>query len=419
MNSRTFPPNVRIFSLSFSFFAAAGLMFLTAMILGVRYLPDLAAAHGFRSPVGWTIAHTMILGFMTMLAMGASFQLVQVILQTHLFSRFLGFVQFVVYASGLMVLLPSFFHGSVAGIGIGGSLVSVAVLFYVFNLTATMIRKRKWNVFVFGLTLNLLALLLTVGLGIGMGVVSGSGWGLHLYERLFVSHLWFGLGGWMSGLIVTFSFKLLPMFFISLKKAQTEAWYIVGLFQAGIWLQAGSVWLQSGMLKFFSALCLIISIILFVRFVVAVRKNAKPLSGTIPVVAHMNVVIAAIFVFWLVLDSGLTHSARAGGWTAALVVLLVAGWFTLSILGYMARIVPFLWWAYRFHTVWQKKSKILLKDMVPERRMGIELRIYAAAVGIVAISVGLAWPPGAVIGQVAALLAAVVYLFELSKVFRH
>jgi hypothetical protein len=419
MNFRSAPPNVRIFSLSFSFFAAAGLMFLTAMILGVRYLPDVAAAHGFRSPVGWTIAHTMILGFMTMLAMGASFQLVQVILQTHLFSRLLGIAQFAVYTSGLLILLPSFFHGSVAGIGIGGSLVSVAVVLYVFNLTATMIRKRKWNVFVFGLALNLLALLFTVGFGIGMGVAGGSGWGVHLYERLFVSHLWFGLGGWMSGLIVTFSFKLLPMFFISLKKPDAEAWYIIALFQAGIWLQVGSVWLESGMMQFFSALCLIVSIVLFVRFVVAVRKSARQPGGTIPVVAHMNVAIAVIFAVWLVLDSGPIHWARAGGWTEALVVLLVAGWFTLSILGYMARIVPFLWWAYRFHTVWQKKSKVLLKDMVRERRMGIELWVYLSAVGIVAISVGWGWPPGAVIGQVAALLAAVVYLLELFRVFRY
>jgi hypothetical protein len=410
---------VHVFSLSFTFFAAACLMFIAAMILGIFFLPELIAVKGLRSPAGWTIAHMMTLGFMTMLAMGASFQLVQVILKTRLFSRFLGFVQFAAYAAGLAVLLPSFFTGRLAGIGIGGSLVAIAVLLYAFNLMATIIRRRIWNVFVLGMGLSLAALLVTVGLGTGMGIVSSSGRGLQLYDRMFLSHMWFGLGGWMSGLILTFSFKLLPMFYISLKKAETEAWYMIGLFQAGVWLQAASIWYSSGIAGFLSLLCLTISIMLFIRFILAVRKKAKPLNGTIPVVAHMNLIIAVIFELWLVFDFVMRGSAGIREWTAGFAVLLIAGWFTCNILGYLARIVPFLWWAYRFHHGWQKKSKILLKDMVKETRMGIELWIYAAAIGWVAGSIAFAWPPGSVIGLAAALVMAVVYLYELSRAFRY
>jgi hypothetical protein len=414
--SRTIPPNVHIFSLSFSFFAAAGLMFLTAMIMGIRYLP-LFVQSGLRSPAGWAVTHMMTLGFMTMLAMGASFQLIQVILQTKLFSRSLGFVQFAAYVPGLAIMLPSFFAGSSAGIGAGGSLIAVAVLLYIFNLAATLIRKQKWNVFVFGLIFNLLALLFAVCFGIGMGIYSRMGWGVLSYEQLFHSHLWFSLGGWMTGLIITFSFKLLPMFYISAKKADAEAWYIVGLFHAGIWLQVFTIWHPTDSLKIFSIACLAISIMLFSRFILLVRKHAKPLSGTVPVVANLNLVMALLFGLWLF--RGWMPADSTGEWTEALLVFLIAGWFTSNILGYLARIVPFLWWAYRFHTVWQKKSKILLKDMVPEKRMGVELWLYAAAVGAVAISIPFAWLPAAVIGQIAVLFLAAVYLFELSKVFRY
>jgi len=149
------------------------------------------------------------------------------------------------------------------------------------------------------------------------------------------------------------------------------------------------------------------------------KKKAKPLNGTIPVVAHMNLIIAVIFELWLVFDFVMRGSAGIREWTAGFAVLLIAGWFTCNILGYLARIVPFLWWAYRFHHGWQKKSKILLKDMVKETRMGIELWIYAAAIGWVAGSIAFAWPPGSVIGLAAALVMAVVYLYELSRAFRY
>jgi len=412
------PPNVRIFSLSFSFFAAAGLMFFAAMLLGVAFAPELIRA-GFRSPAGWMLSHMMILGFATMLAMGASMQIVQVLLHVHLFSRMLGFAQFAVYAIGLAILLPSYYIGSFVGIGVGGSIVTAAVLLYAFNLAATFARGRTWNVYVCGVLLSLLALLMTVGLGIAMGVVGGSGTGVQWYGRLFVSHLWFGLGGWMAGLIIAFSFKLLPMFYVSPHKAGASGWWIVGLFQVGIWLKAASVAVQADGLRLLSAGCLLAAMALFLRFMRLVKKKAKPLRGTIPVVAGMNAAVAALFGVWLVGREIWPTAARLTAWTEALVVFLVAGWFAAGILGYMARIVPFLWWAYRFHTVWQKKSKVLLSNMVPERRMGVELWMFCAAVGVTAVSIGLAWPPGAVIGQAAALITAVVYVIDLSKVFRY
>jgi hypothetical protein len=126
-----------------------------------------------------------------------------------------------------------------------------------------------------------------------------------------------------------------------------------------------------------------------------------------------------VFGLWIVIEWFFPDSAASGRRTAAFVILLIVGWFSAGILGYLAKIVPFLWWAYRFHTKWQKKSKILLVNMVPETRQQAELWLYIAAIGIVAASIVFSSPLWAVMGQAAAVILALVYAFEVSRVFRY
>jgi hypothetical protein len=209
------------------------------------------------------------------------------------------------------------------------------------------------------------------------------------------------------------------MFLVSSQKADAESWYVVGLLHTGIWLRAVSVWTSSETVKLVSVVFLLAAMAMFIRFILIVRHRARQPAGTVAVVARLHLIFAAMFGLWFVLDGVLRDSGGHEEWTEALVVWLMSGWFASCILGYLARIVPFLWWSYRFHHQWQKKSKILLKDMVREPRMGTMLWTYAASTTAVAGSIGLAWPSVAVAGLVLALIAAAAYLFELFRVFRY
>lgn len=42
--------------------------------------------------------------------------------------------------------------------------------------------------------------------------------------------------------------------------------------------------------------------------------------------------------------------------TEAILLFLIVGWFSASILGYLSKVYPFLWWAYRFRTKEEKKG---------------------------------------------------------------
>jgi hypothetical protein len=383
-----------------------------------------AGAGGLRNPAGWTIAHMILLGWVTMLAMGASFQLVQVILLAPLFSKRLGYVQYGVYVAGLLCLLPSFARGWIVGIAVGGSLVAAAMVLFAINMAVTLWRKKVWNVFALGISLSLLGLLAAAGAGLGMGYAMGTGHGIGGYDKLFASHLWLALGGWMSGLILTYSFKLLPMFYLSQQKADRQCVYVVSLFQAGIWLRVAGIWIggTAAVLNVVSAMLLIAAVILLYRFVYLVRTQAKPLEGTVPIAARLLLGVAAVFAVWLAAQLsgiGVAGGAPLDRTTTAFVVWIIEGWFSASILAYMARILPFLWWAYRFHNGWKKKSRILLGNMVAQDKLKRGLIVYLAGVGAVVLAFAFAIPGLAVAGQVIAALSVAYYLWELAKALRY
>ncbi|KIL41681.1 hypothetical protein SD70_06115 [Gordoniibacillus kamchatkensis] len=121
--------------------------------------------------------------------------------------------------------------------------------------------------------------------------------------------------------------------------------------------------------------------------------------------------------------------AAAVGWngTAALVypivstliLYLVFGWFSVSVLAYLSKIIPFLWWAFRFRSKEQKKGAVLLSDMVPQRRLTIELWIYAAGVGLLMAGNLLASSAVALTGSAIMAASAAIYMAELAKAFRY
>jgi len=101
------------------------------------------------------------------------------------------------------------------------------------------------------------------------------------------------------------------------------------------------------------------------------------------------------------------------------VYFLIVGWFSVTILSYLSKVVPFLWWAYRFHTKWSRKNVVQLADMTANRRMQIELMLYSAGVIAVALAFLLKAPSLARFGQSAAAIMSILYIAELVKVLRY
>lgn len=421
--TRKIPPNIHIFGLTFAFFSAGMVLYLFAMVTGVWLIPDLIKEQTVRGPIGWTLAHLFVLGWATMIAMGASFQLTQVILRTSLYSRLLGYVHFLVYVMGILVLSASFYFGFSPGMALGGSFVVLGVVLYVYNLTATFVHKKVWNVYIFGVGFSLLNLLVTVGLGLLMGLAFALGWMPFTYENIFAMHVWLGIVGWLAGLIITYSFKLLPMFYNSPRRAVGEAYVILGLFQAGVWLQVVAQWMEWKVLEKGSLLMILISLGIFVNFVREVRALSRKKDpkdpGTAVSVAYLLLPLTfGLALLWTIVSWFFPAGTAFSRLAEVIVIFLILGWFSATILSYLSKIVPFLWWAYRFQTKWERKSKVLLSDMTADKRMTNLLYAYLIGVVVVCAAFLLAHPVLSLVGQITAVLAALLYMIELLKVFR-
>ncbi|MEX1030392.1 MAG: hypothetical protein WDZ91_10195 [Paenibacillaceae bacterium] len=409
--------NLHILKLSMLYFSTGMIMFLVAMVCAVWILPELVRAQSMRMPDGWFLAHLLLLGWATTVAMGASFQLVQVVMRTSLFSRKMGYIQYVLYTIGYVAMITGFLAGEKL-IVIGGTSVAAAVLLYAINMVMTFIRAKEWNIFVFGVCLSIMALLLTIALGIRMGLsFAYEGYSNH-YEVILGSHLWFGIAGWLSGFIIIFSIKLLPMFYVSSKKPELSTYWLIGLFHVGVWLQALALWSNMDWVAIGGSACMYVALGWFILYVYDIRRKSRSKRpvGVVSIALHLISVIVLLFILangYDLLFRSYSHLYEI------LITIVVLGWFSPTILSYLSKILPFLWWAHRYQTKEEKKNAVLLTNMLPERRMTLELVGYVTSIAIVIVGYALVVPVLAVIGQIAAVGLSVVYLVELSRTFRY
>lgn len=415
--TRKLPPNLHIFTLTFVFFATGLFVFLAAMAVGIRLLPQISTELTAESPAGWLLAHAFLLGFASTIAMGASYQLTQVIMRTSLFSRTLGYIHLALYVPGVAGLLAGFVCDT-TWMAWGGGGVALGVAAYTVNIVATFVRTREWNLFVFGVSLSLISFLAMIGMGMAMSTAFAYGAQPERYDAVLGTHLWLGLGGWLSGLILTYSFKLLPMFYVSRKKPTGSAYWLVGSFHAGIWLHVLALWLDADLLAAVGdiiVLAAVLGCLLIFREVRALSSGKQPI-GVVKIAYMLLPAIFVVFAVWCVVR---WLDWRFGMMNEALVTCLVLGWFAPSIFAYLSKIFPFLWWARRYRTKEEKKAAPMLSEMIAEKRMVWELVGYLAGVAVVVCGFGLGLEKMVLIGQATAFVCIAVYMTELLRVFRH
>jgi hypothetical protein len=165
-----------MFRLPFLFIATGLVLF------GLFNLATILQASGWilqppRSPSGWLYVHWLILGWATMIAMGAVYQLISVVLQRDVYSRRLGYIQFGVYTAGSLGLLAGFAFFRVQWIALFAVLALIGILLFVLNIGVTIIQAGRWNAITLSSASALLYLLLTglVGLLMGQNLPSGCG----------------------------------------------------------------------------------------------------------------------------------------------------------------------------------------------------------------------------------------------------
>jgi hypothetical protein len=311
--------------------AAASLPWLARELAGHYYQPRILA-----------LVHTMTLGWITLTIMGASYQIIPIVLERPVWSERLGRWQFVLLVAGTLGMIGHFFIGEWSGLVWGAGLVAIGTGAHLVNVVMSIRGLRQWT-----FTARLVALALT---GLAMTLVFGL---VLAVNRLWTflppatfplihAHFHLALLGWVLPMVIGVAARVYPMFLLAREPGGwpggVQLWglalgvpaVVLGILASPWLLAAGSLAVTAAVLGH------------GVWVLDMVRTARRPHLD-----AGLRLVLAgALFlVSTAVLGLGFAFDVIAGPRLAlAYAVLALGGWASLTIAGMMLKIVPFLVW---------------------------------------------------------------------------
>jgi hypothetical protein len=194
-----------------------------------------------------------------------------------------------------------------------------------------------------------------------------------------------GVTGWFTLLIFGFSYKMVPMFSLSHGFPMVHARYVYGLYVAGLVITLFSFFNGNHFLVKVGFFLLLAGFSVFSWHIsIIIKKRLKKKldhSFTFALVAIElgNILhLAAFIALW---------SEQVSALMGPFVYLYLLLWIVLSIMGYLYKIVPFLWWTYKYSKEVGKKSVPSLKDMMNEKIVVPLFSLFVIAVVAVFFSI--------------------------------
>jgi hypothetical protein len=318
----------------------------------------------FRIPAIWSAAHLLILGWALMVAMGAMYQLVPVAFLTKIWNEKFGFIQFFVTAIGISSF-SWMLYVSPQNALLPGILMLLGILMFLFQMFMTLRKQAKPNILTAFVGSALVCLFLTIFLGITLIYSLQTGFAAEYYQAVFKSHLLMGVTGWFTLLIFGFSYKMAPMFSLSHGFPMIHARYVYGLYMSGLVITLLSFFSDNSNLLKAGFFLLFVGFSVFSWHVsIIIKKRLKKrldhsFSFALVAIVLGNIIhLAAFIALWTEQFSILI---------GPLVYLYLLLWIVLSIMGYLFKIVPFLWWTYKYSKEMGKKAVPSLKDVMNEK----------------------------------------------------
>lgn len=348
------------------FYGYAAVAFLIATILLLLSVTDIAK-HYFH-PHTLAITHIMALGWGTMVILGASHQLVPVLIEGNLYSNKLAYISFILSALGIPLLVYGFYVFNMGWTTKwGGQLVILSIIAYIINLAVSMAKSKHENVHaVFVLTAAIWLLATTI---VGLILLYNFTYPLLPADSIdyLPLHAHIGIVGWFLLLITGVGSRLIPMFIISKYNNTRQLWWIYGLINGGL-LAFVFVFLytDSRILLIIPMLAVAAAILLFGNYCYRAYRQRirKKLDEQMKVSLLSALMMLLPFIFLVSIIALLMMSAKEN---VSLVIaygfIIFFGWVTAIILGMTFKTLPFIVWNKVYHQLAGKGKTPNPKDL--------------------------------------------------------
>lgn len=333
------------------FYIYAALSFLAGTVL--LFIYSAAFTQHYFHPKTLAITHTMALGWGTMIILGASHQLVPVLLEGRLFSIALAHISFILAALGIPLLVFAFFQFNMGWPAQwGGLLINAAILAYVVNLAVSIAKSKKENVHaIFVFTAALWLLITTL---VGLLLVYNFSYPFLANDSLhYLSlHAHMGIVGWFLLLVVGVGSRLIPLFLVSKYDRPELLWLIYGLINGGL-LGFVFIFLFSPGPSFYllplSAIALALTLFGYYCYHCYKQRLRRQVDEQVKIsllsvgMMLLPVIFLLVIIIFLLVSQINTRLVLLYG------VSIFFGWITAVILGMTFKTLPFIVWNKVYH----------------------------------------------------------------------
>lgn len=338
-----------------------------ALLVGLLWLQSESLTAYFRNPPVLGLTHLATLGWVTMIIMGAAYQLVPVVLQARIHSETIGHLGFYLLAVGTAGMVYGLFRYQIPLVELFGFLVLLSGYLFCYNLYKTVGALEDWDATAWWIT----AAVTYFGLTITWGWLAAHNLKYQyldfLGQRIIGFHALLGFAGWFTSMIMGVGYKLIPMFALSHTEGEGRSRTVFYLLNAGIIL--GSIGQLSGLPPSVTAIGLVVAAAAAGLFLRDIRhtfetRRRKRLDLT------MKYVVASVTSLALLALGGAAVWAAPGPVEPRVILAIglfgVMGWVSLMIMGMLYKVVPFLVWYNRYSSKVGLEPVPLLKDMFHE-----------------------------------------------------
>lgn len=369
----------------------------------------------FRTPGIWSAAHLFILGWALMVAMGAMYQLVPVAFLTPIWNETFGFVQFGITASGIVWFASALYIAPHTAL-IPGLITLLGILMFIFQMGMTLKKQKKPNILTVFVGTALFCLFTTIILGILMIINMKNGFAIDYYLNFLKSHLLLGVAGWFTLLIFGFSYKMVPMFSLAHGYQMSLANYVYSSYVIGLVLTLASFIYGHSTILILGLLFMFLGFLLFSWHMLGIVKKRIKKKLDKPFVFALLAIVFGLLLHLVAFISAILKSFE--GIAGPLLLLYLLSWIAFSIIGYLYKIVPFLWWTYKYSHLIGKQAVPSLKEMINER---IAVPLFSFLLGAAfLLAIGLILHHSLVyfIGQSLLCLLIIIFSYTIASVLK-
>jgi hypothetical protein len=345
ITARPRPGSAPSVSVPLSYLVVAAAAFVTAALGVVWLAPDLAGHYYHPRVVALT--HIVTLGWITLTIMGASFQLIPIVLERPIWSERLARWQFRILVLSIAGMVGHFYIGTWPGLLAAAGLLAVGIAIYLLNVGLSLRGFSRWDFTARLVVLGYVGLALTVIFGLALGAdrirtfLPGQ-----FFPRL-QAHFHLALLGWVAPMVMGVAARVYPMFLLAPEPegwpARLQLWGLVaGLPAVVLGLLGVPALVAPG------ALAVALAAVGHVVWVVRMARHRKrpQLDWGLRFVLTGTVFLLPVTALGLGFALGLVSGPQLG---SSYAVLALGGWVSLTIVGMMLKIAPFLVW-YRVYS---------------------------------------------------------------------